>query len=823
MVIFDVLGETDPSYDFAPAERWMANIKDAVPKYSASLKSGLADTMALLAGFGDSACQNLGEVNLADHTAYWVRELLNRDISARGWYSFGSNLIPIAETSPERFLEALEKSMYGDEPSIVSIFQEEGDFGGCPHSNLLCALETISWSMDYLPRVAQALARLSEIDPGGKYINRPFNSLREIFLRWINNTKATHEERIQIIDANLIKFYPDVSWRLLIELLPKLHETSDLIHQPKYRDWAEDIKREVDPRKEYQYLEKITDRLLNLVDQKPSTRWPDLIEKITHLPSKHQYDDAIDKLLSVKTSELGEEVCAEMAEKLRDTISRHREFADANWALPKDEIDKLENAYNVIAPQKSLLKYKYLFDGYSPELINPITRRKIDYKERDKIINQHRQNALVEIYQEIGIDGIKQLAKDCKFPMFIGYTIADSDLRTSLENEVLAWLENEENSLSTVARSFVSACAGIDKKWIHNTLKQSTEWSKDKLVNLFLGLPFTKDTFALIDKADEEVKSKYWKNTNIYFLIKEDGERINWVVKQLLKYERPLAAVDAAAHVLLSSRHSVSLDCKLLAEVLKNILVSKETQVTISHVQHDILEAIKFIQEQEELKKEEIVQIEWMYLGIFRFQEVKPKYLEEEVINNPAFFAQLVTWCFKSEEGEDEAENIDEESLRRRAENAWELLRTISIIPGSQEDGSINAEKLREWVLKAREQLDRAKRKKIGDDQIGQLLSKSPPGTDGIWPHEAVRDIIEEIRSSELDEGLEVGKKNLRGVTTRSPFEGGEQERELAEKYREQAERIKLKWPRTSEILRRIERSYKHEADWEDKRVELRP
>ncbi|WKZ18655.1 MAG: hypothetical protein QY310_14685 [Candidatus Jettenia sp. CY-1] len=826
IIIFDVLGETDPSYDLPPEDRWMANIKGTVPEYSKVLKSGIANTMSLLAVFGDSSCKNLGEIKLVDHIAYWVKELLNKDTTARGWYSFGSNLAPLAEAAPESFLQALESSFQGTSPPIAAIFVEGGDFGGCPHANLLWAIETISWNLNYLPRVTRALARLSEIDPGGTYRNRPLNSLINIYLGWLNNTSATHEERLKIIDANLIKFYPYVAWKLLISLLPEgAGEISIPIHKPNYRDWAEGIKIEVARLKYFQYLEGVADRLLSLVNEDPKSRWPELIENIDHLPKKHFYE-TIEKLSSIDRNKLDGEVRHKMVNILRKTISSHRKFKDAHWALPKEDVDRLEAVFNFIVPENPILKNKYLFDEHYPHLINPLVRRKIDNRKCAEIIEKCRRDAIDEIYQKTGIDGIKQLVNNCDYPGFIGYTIAMSDLKNSLEFELLNWLDTGQSPLITTAQSFVLACANIDRDWVKAVLVQSVNLTKEKLVNILLALPFDQKTFEILNKEAEDVKEKYWARIRFYILDDKDLEKINWVVEQLLINGRPLAAINAATQILHNTRRKckASLDCKLLSDALKKIALDPIDikNIPISDIRHDILDVIEYLQEQELLTKEEIVQIEWMYLRIFRFESVKPKYLEKEITENPLFFAHVISWLFKSDDGKREAEDTDEESVKIRAENAWELLNNISVIPGQQEDGSIKAEKLKEWVHKAREELKLLGRKKICDSQIGRLLSNSPSGTDEIWPHETVRELIEEVQSPELERGLKFSKMKLRGGTSRSLFEGGRQERELADKYREHADILNLKWPRTSEILRSLERSYEHDADWQDRRVELK-
>lgn len=816
-IIFDILGETDPSYDLPPDERWMANILGAKTKYSVGLKSGIADTVALLAVFGDSMCKNLGEIILTDKMDYWVNELLKKDISARGWYSFGSNLLPLAEASPDIFLHHLESSMQGTEPPISPLFVEGGEFGGCLHSSLLWAIEIVSWDLNNLSRVTRALARLSEIDPGGSYVNRPFNSLKEIFLGRTNNTRATYEDRLQIIDTNLIRFHPDVAWRLLISLLSeRIRGISIPIHKPDYRDWAYGIKEEITTR-EY-YIERVVDMLLSLVNEKPISRWPELVENITQFPEKKFYE-FINKILSIELDEFDDELRMKIADKLRVSISRHREHKDAGWTLPGLAVDKLEETYNFIVSDDSLLKNKYLFNEF-PNLINPIIRQETDSREREEIIRNYRQNALVEIYQTKGINGIKQLANSCTYPHLIGNTIATSEIKSNLENELMEWLESDEVGLITASRSFTFTCANNDGEFAKSMFEHCGDWSNDKIASFLLGLPFDQDTFDILKDVGEEVNETYWKKVRIYNLTDNDIEKINWVIEKLLGVGRYLAAISASGQILFGSQCKVSLDCNLLGEILKKIAFypTDDEQIPISQVRSNILKAIEYIQKQEQLSREEIIQIEWMYLKIFRFESVNPRYLEEEITNNPAFFAQLVSWVFKPEKDE---EDTHEESYKLRTENARELLNSISILPGQNANGSIDGEKLREWVCEAREKLKRLDRVKIGDDQIGEILSKSPLGTDEIWPHEAIRDLVEKLQNPELEKALEVGKINSQGVTTRSPFDGGKQEREIAEKYQEQIEYIMLKWPRTSEILRRLKKSYERDANREDRQVEM--
>jgi hypothetical protein len=150
------------------------------------------------------------------------------------------------------------------------------------------------------------------------------------------------------------------------------------------------------------------------------------------------------------------------------------------------------------------------------------------------------------------------------------------------------------------------------------------------------------------------------------------------------------------------------------------------------------------------------------------------------------------------------------------------LLDSWRTVPGTDDNGSsINKELLFSWVTQARELMEKSGHKTIGEQQIGQLLSGSPRGADGAWPHETVRDLLEAVESTEIERGVMLGHYNSRGTTSRSPYEGGHQERILAKEYFDYASVIEVTWPRTGEILRKIAEDYVRQAKQEDDEANL--
>src|SRR5205807_1300536 len=99
------------------------------------------------------------------------------------------------------------------------------------------------------------------------------------------------------------------------------------------------------------------------------------------------------------------------------------------------------------------------------------------------------------------------------------------------------------------------------------------------------------------------------------------------------------------------------------------------------------------------------------------------------------------------------------------ARNAYSLLSEWRLLPGRRDDGSVDADELRAWVGDARARLREARRLRVGDIYIGKVLAASPPDTDGAWPCEAVRDVLEEVQSPQIESGMRTEIFNSLGAT----------------------------------------------------------
>ncbi len=80
---------------------------------------------------------------------------------------------------------------------------------------------------------------------------------------------------------------------------------------------------------------------------------------------------------------------------------------------------------------------------------------------------------------------------------------------------------------------------------------------------------------------------------------------------------------------------------------------------------------------------------------------------------------------------------------------------------------------------------------------------------------------MEDIHSREMMKGAHPGLYNARGIVSRG--EGGDQERDLADKYRSWADALQYSHPFVaSHLLMDMARTYDHEANREDMEADIR-
>ena len=374
----------------------MASVKGQRPAYSGLLQTGISETLVLLNVFGE-------QVTAVPHAdargAVIVRSLL-RGADAVRWWSLSSQLQVLAEASPDEFLSAVEDSLNTNSKPILELFVEGGGpmGGSAYHANLLWALETLAWSRDYIARATAVLAKLTALDPGGRWGNRPDKSLREVFVLWCPQTNAPLQDRLKVLNR-LRKTEPDVSWSLLLSLYPRPHDTVDPAPAPRWRDFTEEDPEPITDGLYFSGAKQIGDWLLEDVGAS-SARWMQLIEGFDAWTPDLR-DAAVKKLLASEGKIADDEDRANIQRALRTSINHHRQFEESDWSLPDSELDELEVVYSALAPLDKFKKIEWLFENEQAPLLNPLSA--YDWQRNIEASNEARREAISTLLGD-GVD-----------------------------------------------------------------------------------------------------------------------------------------------------------------------------------------------------------------------------------------------------------------------------------------------------------------------------------------------------------------------------------------------------------------------------------
>jgi hypothetical protein len=809
-VSLEVLGQANPKYELDVEKRRTASLFGKSLPHSGHMRAGIAETLALMAARSDAAVladASTGQ-DWADRIIY---KLFARIKTWERWASLDTLLVPLAEASPDNFLKAVDSIVAGDEPIAVALFREEdSEWAGPVHTGLLWALELLAWSPDYVPRAAAQFAKLTRLDPGGRWANRPSSSLREVFLSWHPCTKATPEQRLKVIDQ-IRKRDPDVAWNLMIGIFPFTHATAHSTHKPDWRDWGTDASQVVSLSEIHSMVRELVGRLFQDVgaDEK---RWNSIISLVDNF-TDGQFKILVDKLKETSTTltadESSKQLRASLRKSLRAILSHHMSYPDAKWSMSKERIEQLHQIYVGLEPQDLVSRHVWQFSNQNQFMLAETE----DWQERYNQIDSIRREAVREIYDAGDLPHILRLAKESDDPHLVGSTLGSVLSIGAQEEDFLAQtLGATETYLVLLGQGYSRGRLASDANWLRSKLNGSTVSQGTALqkANFYLCLASEKCTWDLVEMAGVEVENLYWSRVRLWGhgeLSEDDRQHF---VKTLATYGRRTEAL----HHMSAQSHSKEgrIPPSFIMDMLE-VAINGAQQVDWQQLGHDIPHLLKVMEESKEIDDDRLGRLEFLFLSWLEYSEYQPKALMRSLNENPTFFCDLVKLVFRGENDEPRQLSQEEQS---QALQAYNLLRLWRTLPGSNDQGKIDEEKLSSWVATATALVNDCGRRVIGEEQIGQLLSHSPNGTDELWPHEAVRRVIEEVASEELERGFEVGAFNNRGVTTRSLTEGGVQERGIAARYREHAQKFRDDWPRTSRMLYRMADQYERYARGED-------
>jgi hypothetical protein len=798
-VAIAVFEKPDPVLELEEDKRWMASIYGKVREQSSVVLEAMSESIAKLGYFSDSN----KHVVLNSHVRSFISKLLENASDER-WLSISSFLRSFAEAAPDEFLHAVEHSLRKpDKPvtRLISETQNSGTFGSCWHAELLWALELLAWYPTRLGKIANILVELSDVEVKGNWMNTPFNSLVSLFRPWYPQTAASVELRLRTI-RTITEKTPDIAWNLLMALLPSHFDMASSNAKPHWRDDDSGINGDVTYEEVWQLVLPIADLLLEQA-QGVSKHIAELVPKIDDLDENFR-----DKVIALVTTvkEFEDEDREVVRSAIREFVSWENSYNQEGSKHDRFSADELRPLFDDLASDDLVLRHAWIFSNGWVTLPDG---REDNYEESNKVRASLRSMAVHEIYESSGWQGIERLAKQCGAPRLIGSELINKPFeRGDLASWLCKWHLNKNSAFDQLTSGVLGAlqqdelidffdkCLGL--------LKETTQ-SPERIAAFMINAPQSMVIWRRLEILSSDVRDQFWQLFEPIH-VQSEASDLSFLVEKLLTYLRPKTALRA-----MSYRES-ALPSELLIQTLRGIAVGQEDNAILAD-SWDIASVFKALSEKD-CNQEELISLEFAYYPVLKHEEYGIPHLMGEILRNPESFMELICIVFKPRHSERE---LQPEHSQAVAETAGSLIYDGLGVPGMTSSKEVNQELFFNWVNGVRNLAKEKDREVVTDLTIGAWLSSWPIGKGmQCWPDPVIAELLDQDDCEDIRRGFHSGVRNSRGVTSRSPYDGGSQERQVSDEFRRFSSHWENSNPNLTAMIESLAKSFEYEAQRHD-------
>jgi hypothetical protein len=638
------------------------------------------------------------------------------------------------------------------------------------HPPFLSALELLARPTEHFDDAVDALARLAAADPGGRPSNRAAESLVGVFDCRFPQTRASRRVRLRAL-RRLLTTHPGVARTLLPELLPHGSVIRTAHPEPQFRAWP--VPEGASPDDVDQAFRDVAALAIGDAGTDPG-RCAELVPKIDAMPPGERA--AFTEVLA--TLEVTDTVLRQrLFDALADLIAQHRQHAGEPWALTPAEVDGLARIAASFTPERAADRHRWLFADRWP-------LRGAHAPGWDVELARSRADAAGEILTTEGISALLVLADETGNGDLIGSALP----RQADEDQLMSWLTGDRAALA-----FAYFAARIrEQGHAKRTELLGRADGPDRQAAILLASRDPRWAWEQLESLDGAASEAYWRRFPTFGL-GHDFDGVAEAAAGLNGVRRCAAAL--ALISLYSAREQSAAVAVQAAAACEGFAGARDTDPEAHLVsKHDLQTMIDVLARcPEVIERRRIIAIELSFssrIGSMRARLPTTSALLEE---DPAFFAELVVTAFRGEH-------------REMRNAAYRALKACTRCPGTG--------LLRAWVEQARAPFAGTDLRQVGDQMIAGVLVHAMPSA-----FDEIGELLEEIRSDDLDVGLRNGLSNRRGMTWRGMTDGGGQERTLAGDYRELALRAE-DFPRLRRILQNLADRYEHEGVRQESQAE---
>jgi hypothetical protein len=389
----------------------------------------------------------------------------------------------------------------------------------------------------------------------------------------------------------------------------------------------------------------------------------------------------------------------------------------------------------------------------------------------------------------------------------VGAAIAKYYCNSKYDHGILDIIIQSTNN-PHIAVDYVYNCSTPSLSEVYQAINylRKDHFADDFYVAFISSLPFDEKTKVLINELPDEATMKYWSRFTRFKL--ENKDLLIEAVDNLLKYSN-WNALNLIMHSQIEMFNTEEI-LTIISESSQKMIAERATLG--NNDCHFIKRLFSVVHQRigDDFESYPILfELEMRLYAIIGWENMKCCHYMFK--RNAYLFAEIISLIYKRDDGSYD-ESIDSEKKRV----LFSLEREMKFCPG-EENGSINKDILDTWVNEFKSYLEYQHQNSMFYDKLGKLFACSPSGSDGIFPHEAIREKIEEIGNEELMNSFAFAIIYGRGVHN---VTGGKDEYKLGEKYAEISRKLLVRYQRTAKIFSIISKSFFTESEHERKIAE---
>ena len=245
----------------------------------------------------------------------------------------------------------------------------------------------------------------------------------------------------------------------------------------------------------------------------------------------------------------------------------------------------------------------------------------------------------------------------------------------------------------------------IDRGFIERLSAKALQegWGSAALQTILFTIPSNAWAWKLAERSGPEIEKSYWQHVEPYRLTQTGDEAIE-SVERLAAAGRAHDAVRFAGHLMRNNTLPSVLLIQILKDAAQTPLDEDANGNAITMFQYHVAEILSALDKADDVSRDELIGLEWAYLPVLEYSRRPPKVIMQELARNPGLFVEMISAVFRpsEESGVKDDPPADLERAQRLATQAYRLLNLWAVVPGTQEDGSVDQAQLDEWVRAAR-------------------------------------------------------------------------------------------------------------------------